>query len=207
MTTRYPVRPEREAHGLIGVSSGGWAAYTLAIRHRPRFGVVIGLLPLLNPRWVDCHGKYRGDFDPCCWGWRDRLDKDEVLALFYGFVVRLRWTVEQFFGWGPSAVARISHENPTEMLDRCDVRPGELAMYVAYVGRDQLNCDALTESFLYVARRRGLCVRVDYCAAMRHTVTNALTFVPRALDWLARQLPPDPCPAPPGDAPPAGPAP
>src|SRR5580704_17919328 len=59
MTAHYPIRPEREAHVLMGLSSGGWAAYTLAIRHRDCYGVVAGILPLLNVRWLDCHGNYR----------------------------------------------------------------------------------------------------------------------------------------------------
>src|SRR5262249_49615199 len=70
LVLNYPIRPEREAHVLAGVSMGGGGAYTLAIKHRDRFAVVLGIFPPLNSRWVDCHGRYMADFDPNCWGWR-----------------------------------------------------------------------------------------------------------------------------------------
>ncbi len=38
----YPIRCEREAHVLAGLSMGGFAAYNFAIKHREAFGVVIG---------------------------------------------------------------------------------------------------------------------------------------------------------------------
>ena len=43
---------------------------------------------------------------------------------------------------------QISRDNPIEMLERYDVKPGELEMYVAYGGKDQFNIDAQVESFL-----------------------------------------------------------
>src|SRR5262249_23541207 len=52
----YPIRPEREAHVIAGLSGGGGAAFRLAIKHRETFGVVFGLMPPLNVRWVDCRG-------------------------------------------------------------------------------------------------------------------------------------------------------
>src|SRR5271165_1020597 len=36
----YPIRAEREAHVLAGVSMGGFAAYNFGFRHRDNFGVV-----------------------------------------------------------------------------------------------------------------------------------------------------------------------
>ena len=40
---RYSIRPERQAHGIIGLSSGGFGAMSIAIRHREYFGVVATL--------------------------------------------------------------------------------------------------------------------------------------------------------------------
>ena len=48
---RYPIRSEREAHILGGISMGGFGAYNLGIRHRQHFGVVAALFPPLNLRW------------------------------------------------------------------------------------------------------------------------------------------------------------
>src|SRR5438445_6809553 len=51
----FPIRPEREAHVIAGVSMGGGAAYNLAIKYRERFKTVVGIFPPVNLRWLDCH--------------------------------------------------------------------------------------------------------------------------------------------------------
>jgi S-formylglutathione hydrolase FrmB len=186
----YPIRPEREAHVLAGVSIGGGNAFTQAIQHRDRVGVVAGVFPPLNLRWMDCHCRYKGKFDPCCWAWRTDISRGhEVLARFYViFRVPVRKVVYPLYGRGPDAIARISADNPIELLDACDVRPGELEMYVAYAGRDQFNIDAQVESFLYRARQRGLCVAVAYDPRGKHDVRTAKEFAPNIIDWLGPRL-------------------
>jgi hypothetical protein len=186
----YPVRPEREAHAIMGFSISGWAAYSVALKNRDVFGVVIGILPPLNMRWLDCHGNYKADFDPRCWGWRNELVKNETLG--WGLCIRatLKRAVQPYFGWGPSGLAWLSWENPIDILDRLNVQPGELAMYVAYVRRDQFNVDAQVESFLYRARQRGLCVAVDYHPKARHNVLRCIWMMPKAIDWLGVQFAP-----------------
>ena len=60
------------------------------------------------------------------------------------------------------AMQKIAAENPIEMLDAYDVRPGQFDMFVGYGGRDEFNIDAQVESFLlrrpaaWPRRRRGL---------------------------------------------------
>jgi hypothetical protein len=63
-------------------------------------------------------------------------------------------------------------------------------MYVAYGGRDQFNIDAQVESFLYVARQRGLEVAVGYEPDGKHDRPTARKLMPGLLDWLGRQLAP-----------------
>jgi S-formylglutathione hydrolase FrmB len=62
----YPIRPEPEAHVLFGVSMGGGAAFSTAMKYRDRFRVVVGIFPPLNHRWISCRGHYFDNFDPCC---------------------------------------------------------------------------------------------------------------------------------------------
>jgi len=187
----YPVRPEREAHVLGGFSGGGAGAYRLAIKYRERFAVVFGISPPLNLRWQDCHGRYFGNFDPSCWGWRTRVRGREPVGRFYGIIpIRLRELVYPLFGRGSQALESIRWENPIEMLDFFQVLPGELAMYVAYGGRDEFNIDAQVESFLYRARQLGLCVRVGYDPAGRHTLRWADRMLPGVVAWLAPLLAP-----------------
>jgi hypothetical protein len=71
-------------------------------------------------------------------------------------------------------------------------------MYVCYGGKDQFNCDAQVESFLYLARQRGLCIGVGYDPRGRHDVPTVLRLIPALFEWLhpllAPYSPPGPCP-------------
>jgi hypothetical protein len=193
VVTHYPILPDREAHVIAGVSMGGFAAYNQAIKHRECFGVVIGVYPPLNLRWADCKGNYLANFDPAKWGWRTNVDYGcEVVAKFLcGAVnIHLKQIVDPIFGRGPGAVAEIARENPIEMIDRCHLCPGELEMYVGYGGKDQFNIDAQVESFLYLARSRGLCLKVGYEPNGHHDFRTALKLFPGIVDWLAPLLAP-----------------
>lgn len=192
VTHNYPIRPERKAHVLAGISMGGGAAYFHAIKHRDRFGVALGIFPPLNIRWLDCHGRYFGNFDPCCWGWREKVwCGHEPIGKFYGIIrIPLRRVVFPLYGRGPRAVEMLKRSNPIEMLDQYNVRPGELSMYVAYGGLDEFNIDAQVESFLFHAKQRGLCVAVTYAPKGRHDSRTAFQFMPAVIDWLAPQVAP-----------------
>jgi len=189
----YPIRSEREAHVVAGLSMGGFAAFNYAIKHKEAFGVVIGVFPPLNLRWVDCKGNYMANFDPKNWGWRQDVERRrEVVGRFAAGAVKLR--INQFvgpvFGSGPEAVVALSKENPIEMMYHYDLRPGELEMYVAYAGKDQFNIDAQVESFLYLARCRGLCVGVGYEPNGGHSLATANKLLPGILTWLAPRIAP-----------------
>jgi S-formylglutathione hydrolase FrmB len=193
MLLHYPIRPEREAHVLAGVSMGGGGAYTLAMKYRDRVKVVVGVLPPLNNRWLDCHDRYMRNFDPDCWGWRTDFHRGhEVVGRFYGVVtIRLHQVMDPLYDRrSPETLELVSQDNPIELIDRLNLQPGELDMYVAYGGKDQFNLDAQVESFLYVARERGLCLRVDYDPKGKHDRKTALEFVPGVVEWLAPLLAP-----------------
>jgi len=193
LLAHYPIRPEPEAHVLVGLSMGGGAAFNKAIKYPELFRVAIGVFPPLNLRWEDCHGRYMANFDPDCWGWRTDFNRPHsVVGRFYGVItIRLGQVMGPLYGRrNPDTARLVSPENPIEMLDLYDVRPGQLEMYVAYAGRDQFNIDAQVESFLYVAKRRGLEVGVGYEPNGRHDRTTAFKLLPGVLDWLAPRLAP-----------------
>jgi S-formylglutathione hydrolase FrmB len=194
----YPIRPEREAHVLAGVSMGGGAAYTLAIKHRDRVKVVFGVFPPLNNRWVNCHCRYMAPFDPNCWGWRtDFSNPYEVVGRFFGVItIRLKDVMENLYTGGPETAAQVSWNNPVEMIDRLGLQPGELCMYVAYGGRDQFNITAQVESFLFRAKQRGLCVTVAYDPQGKHDFATAQKFYPSVVEWLNSVLAPYSLPTP-----------
>ncbi len=191
----FSIRPEREAHAFVGVSMGGGAAYDVGIRHRDKVGVLVGMFPALNLRWVDCHGQYFGNFDPNCWGWREDVRrKREPIGKYFAGAVRITIGrfVEPLFGFGQDAVSGMSEHNPIEHLTRENIQNGEQALFVGYAGRDEFNLDAQAESFLYVARQRGIKVTTAYAPWGHHNTPTALRLLPETLCWLAgefRKLP------------------
>jgi S-formylglutathione hydrolase FrmB len=193
VTTHYPIRPEPEAHAIVGASMGGGAAYNKAIKYQERFKVVAGLFPPVNLRWVSCRGRYMDNFDPCCWGWRtDYRNPLEVVARFYGVVtIRQGQFTGPLFGlFNPHTAALVSKENPIEMLDAYDVKDGQLEMYIGYAGRDQFNIDAQVESFLYRCHEKGIPVAVGYDPKGKHDVATAMRLLPGMLAWLKPRLEP-----------------
>ena len=60
----YSVRPERDAHALLGISAGGYGAMAIAIKHRDIFGIVATIAGPLNMRYDNRRGVYGDDFDP-----------------------------------------------------------------------------------------------------------------------------------------------
>jgi len=203
MVQRYPLRSEREAHVLMGISMGGFGAFNLGIKHRDGFGVVVGVCPPLNLRWIGKDGNYHANFKPDNWGWRTEIDSSrEIVGRFLGGTVkiRLRDVLAPVFGQEPDAINAISRENPIEMLDRYRLQEGELAMFIAYNGKDEYNIDAQVESFVYLARGRGLTVDGVYDRNGKHLMPDMVKHLPAVFDWLAPRLspysPPGPEPAP-----------
>jgi S-formylglutathione hydrolase FrmB len=190
--THYPLRPEREAHAITGVSMGGGAAFSKAIKYRDRFKVVTGVFPPVNTRWLDCHCWYMGNFRPDCWGWRTDFSRgNEVIGRFYGVIaIRLKSAVDPLYGRGPETAFLVSLENPIEMIDRLCLHEGELDMYIAYGGKDQFNIDAQVESFLFAARQRGLTVSVGYDPRGKHDRRTAERLFPGVVAWLGPLLAP-----------------
>jgi S-formylglutathione hydrolase FrmB len=193
MHEHYPIRPEREAHVMAGVSMGGGAAVHAALKHRDRVGVAVAFHPPLNTRWIDCHGRYMGRFDPDCWDFRTDFSRGhEAVGRFYGVVkIPLKLIFDPLYDRSdPKSVLQISEANPAEMLDRLDVKPGEVELCVAYGGKDQFNLAAQVESFLYFAKERGLCVQVCYDPNGKHDFPTAERLFPCVLKWLAPRLEP-----------------
>jgi len=187
----YPIRPERQAHVLAGYSGGGAAAYRTSIKFRDQFAIAVGIAAPLNLRWIDCHGRYFTDFDPCCWGWRKEVRGHEIVGRFYGVIlIRLGQLIFPLYGRGPQAVASVARENPVEMLDSFNVCPGQLAMFVAYGGKDEFNLGAQIQSFLFRARQRGLKVEVGFDPEGHHDHDLVKEFIPQFAAWLLPQLAP-----------------
>jgi S-formylglutathione hydrolase FrmB len=192
MFQNFPLRPEPEAHAVVGVSMGGGAAVHKVIKFNDRFKVCVAVFPAVNVRWIDCHGRYFGNFDPDCWGWRTEVRRREVVGRFYGVItIRSRQVIGPLYKRGrPDVIEQLSANNPIEMLETYDVQPGQFALYIGYGGKDQFNIDAQVESFLHVARGRGLDIAVNYDPNGKHDRRTADKMIPDILQWLGRQLAP-----------------
>jgi S-formylglutathione hydrolase FrmB len=192
MHRRFPIRPEREAHVMLGGSMGGFGAYYLSIKHRDRIGVVAAVFPPLNLRYLDCHGRYFSNFDPNCYSWRTRIRYFAPIGRYYGGLVTIREhrLIRPLYGLSRDATAVLAPNNPVEMLESYNVQPGELEMFVGYVGRDEFNLDAQVESFLYFARCRGLQVSSVYLPDGKHSIESARKLLNPLLIWLSPRIAP-----------------
>jgi hypothetical protein len=182
----FSIRPEREAHALFGVSSGGFGAMSIALRHRDRFATVATLAAPLNARYYNCQGDYSDDFDPATFRWREHYDPHEVIARFYCGLRRTRAGkyIEPVFGSDPGVLERASQLNPAELLSSTGLRPDEMSIYVNYPGNDNFNFDAQDESFIWLASLQGVCVTVHREACGRHNRAYFRENHLPALRWL-----------------------
>ena len=185
----YPIRKEREAHVIAGVSMGGTAAYRIAIEHQPMFKIVIGIFPGLNLRWCHTIWGYRGNFNPHRWGWRTSYRPNEIIARFGIVPVPFKLLSDPLF-YRDDVIDGLARSNPYELMEMYDLKDGQLSMYVAYGGRDQFNIDAQVDSFLYRAHERGVSIKVGYDPKGKHDAETAMQFFPEVMAWLKPQLDP-----------------
>jgi S-formylglutathione hydrolase FrmB len=181
----FPIKQEREAHSITGVSMGGGAAMALAIKYKDRFKSAMAIMPTLNLRYVDCHGRYRTDFDPDCFALRERMHGLEPLGRRRMFTLRFNTLFAPLYGRGQKALPGLSEINPYELMDRYDLRNGELNIYIAYGGKDEFNIAAQVESFIHHAHERGIELTVDYDPNGKHDLATGLRFFPKAAAWTA----------------------
>lgn len=197
LMSRYSIRPERQAHALLGMSAGGFGAMSMAIRHRDFFGAVATLAAPLNMRYTSAGPRhYRENFDPVTYRWETRYDPDQIAGVFYLGLLRTPASkyVRPVFGDEPGVVNRIAALNPADLLFTSGIQPGELAMYVNYPSRDNYNFDAQAESFIWMARGQGLNVDVhrDTLTPLHNLIYFDTNHKP-AYRWLGRNLlPPTP---------------
>jgi esterase/lipase superfamily enzyme len=189
LTTTYSIRPEREAHALMGVSAGGYGAMSMAIEHQEYFGAVATLAGALNLRYYNSLDRYFEDFDPATYRWKSDYDPNEVIGKYYHGVVRLK--AKQFmapvFGNG-DVPGLLAQSNPADRLFSSDIQPGQLAIYANYGGRDNFNFDAQVESFAWLAASKGIAVTLDRDPTGKHSYRYLKNNMPQTLLWLGQHL-------------------
>jgi S-formylglutathione hydrolase FrmB len=192
VTSHYRIRPERDAHAILGLSGGGYGALSMAIRHRDYFSSVAVLSAPVNLLYGNCHNDVLEDFDPATYREKTVYDPDEVIGRFYFGLkkVKAKKYVEPIFGSDPNDVAaRIRATNPANLLYGTGLQPGELAIYLHYAGRDGYNFDAQNQSFAWLAAQRGIGVTIESDPTANHTIAYFRRNATPAFCWLGRHLP------------------
>ena len=198
LMAKYSIRPEREAHALMGISAGGYGAMSIAIEHQEYFGAVATMAGALNLRYFNADGQYFEDFDPATYRWKTDYEPDAVIGKYYHGLLKLR--AKQFmapvFGDG-NIVPALAQTNPADRLFTSDIQPGQLAIYANYGGRDNFNFDAQVESFAWLASTKGIAVTLDRDETGTHSLRYLRRNMQRTLLWLGQHvLPPTPGPLP-----------
>lgn len=191
--SHYSIRPEKQAHAIVGISGGGFGAMNLAITHRNYFSSVATLSSPLNVRQDNLDGDYLADFHPQRYRWKVKYDPREIIGKFFWGAVRLpaRAFISPIFGEDEKVLERAKRDNPADLLFSSGIKPGELNMLIAYGDQDELNLDAHSASFIWMARHYcGIPVYEYRVAGGRHDSDFFHPQVRVVWHWLARYLPP-----------------
>jgi hypothetical protein len=208
LMTHYAIRPEREAHALLGMSGGGYGAMNLAIKYRPFFATVAVMAAPVNMRYSDCQGGSLADFNPATYCWKTTYDPDEVIATYYCGIWKTRASkfIAPVFGNGPEVVPRTIETNPADLLFTADLQPCQLAIYMHYPGRDNFNLDAHAQCFQWLAAQKGVEVTLACDPEGTHNHSYFRDNMCPVLTWLGQHVLPPGAPmfqavAPPIDSP------
>jgi hypothetical protein len=190
VTKNFSVRPEPECHILVGASMGGFGAFNLGIKYRCHFKTVAGIFPALHLRYLDCHGRYFADYNPCCLGLRERLAPLKPVGRFYGVInIPECMLSSPLYGHcNKDTINQIARENPYEMIDAYDLKPGELAMFAGYGKHDEFNLDAQIEAFVDKARGKGLEITCVCDPNGRHDTATGVRLFPAFCEWLTSRM-------------------
>lgn len=190
LMTHYAIRPERQAHALLGMSGGGYGVMNLGIKYRPFFATVAVMAAPANMRYSDCLGGSLADFNPATYCWKTTYDPDEVIATYYCGLWKTKASkfIAPVFGEGPEVVPRIIETNPADLLFTADLQPCQLAIYMHYPGRDNFNLDAHAQSFQWLAAQKGIEVTLACDPEGTHNHSYFRDNLHPVLTWLGPHI-------------------
>jgi S-formylglutathione hydrolase FrmB len=189
MMANYPIRPERAAHALMGISAGGYGAMSIALEHPEYFSAVATMAGALNLRYYNSDEYYFEDFDPASYRWKTIYEPNEVIGRYYHGLVKMRAKrfMAPVFGEG-DIVSILAQSNPADRLFTSGIQPGQLAIYANYGGRDSFNFDAQVESFAWLAASKGIAVTLDRDPKGTHSFRYLRDNLGRTWIWLGQHI-------------------
>ena len=195
------VRTDRDARGIAGLSGGGYAALSFALKYSTDVGAVATLSAPANLRYISRRKRllpflpeesYRRNFSPETFAFRDMFDPDEIGASFFLFLrLRTGRFIDPVYGEDSRLVIdRIRQDNPADLLWFQGKPDPPLDIYLRYGARDNFNFDAQNESFIALAEQRGVPLTVvrDKCA--RHLTPYFNRRIDDLMIWIAHHLDP-----------------
>ncbi|RUL86466.1 alpha/beta hydrolase [Tautonia sociabilis] len=189
--SHYSIRPEAKAHGVLGLSGGGFGGMSIALRRRDLFGAVATLASPVNVRYDDIRpGGPREDFHPSTYRWKAAYDPEEVYAVFsFGLrQTRARKYIDPVLGSGPEVSDILQYLNPADLLFTTDLQPGEMALFCHFGGRDNWNFDAQAMSFAWLAASKGVHVELATAPLATHSLSYFNRHQAEAYRFLGRHL-------------------
>jgi S-formylglutathione hydrolase FrmB len=187
----FSCQTEPTAHVLSGYSGGGLPAMGLGIKHRHLFGVVTVVSGPLNLRYSNCRDRYFEDFSPLTFRWAQEYQPCQNVSQYFSGLLKVpaKFFIHPVFGQGPMVIERVKKANPADLVRTCSLENGELQIYIRYGGEDNFNFDAQIESFVHVARQRGIEMDVACDPQEKHSSEYCTEAQMKAFSWLAKRLP------------------
>ena len=190
LMSRYRILPQREAHVVAGVSAGGTGAMSMALYHRDFFSGVASVSGGLNLMYDNLDHDFFQDFSPLTYRWKAEYQPREVIGKFAKNLIRVKAQsfIRPVFGENPGIEQRIIRWNPAHVLSSTNLQPGELAMFIRYGKKDNLNFDAQNESFIWLARQRRIHIDVEIDPEGYHDIQFFKSSSPAVYRWVGRHF-------------------
>jgi S-formylglutathione hydrolase FrmB len=187
----FSCQSDPRSHALSGYSGGGLPAMALGIKHRPLFGLVTVISGPINLRYSNTRGRYFEDFSPMTFRWAEDYQPCQKVSQYLCGMLQVpaKFFIHPVFGQGPQVIGQVKRANPADLLETCNLQNGELQIYLRYAGEDNFNFDAQVESFIYLARRRGIELDAVCDPEAKHTSEYCTQAQTQAFRWLAPRLP------------------
>ncbi len=197
MERNFSITRQRYGRALAGFSMGGFGAFSLGMENPDLFGIIAGISPCLNLRYIGLQGRYLDEYQPGQWRLRSSFNPFEVVGSYYCGLLKIRtWQLYAALADNACEATKLAAKhNPLELLTRDEVQRARQRYYIAYGEQDEMNIDAQVQSFIEVANKHGIELDVRVYRRGRHSIAFMVEAFPELMVWLGAQFQRDQAPA------------